>query len=293
MHLKSLLNNSVLELRKAVISTPELDVRVLLVAAMAKQDAFVYSHPDFLVTNAQYAKFRRYIRRRKKGEPIAYILGHKEFYGYSFLVNKNVLVPRPESEWLVEKSLDYINKSLYDIRHTSYEILDMGTGSGCIIISLAKEVEKLSNNSGLKFFAADSNKRAIGVAKKNLKLLKPVHSTLFLNSNLFSNTRLKNKKFDIIVANLPYVPPQLKKVKSSIDFEPQDAIFARNNGTEIIKKFLMESKNHIKKDALILLELDPRNARDLLKYAKKTHPEAKINLSKDLAGHNRYLALEL
>ena len=299
MNLKSLLNKSVLELKRSGIDTPELDTKVLLVAAMAKQDAFVYSHPDFLVTNAQYAKFRRFIRRRKCGEPIAYILGHKEFYGYSFRVNKNVLVPRPESEWLVEKSLEYIKK----LSDNSYQIsvLDVGTGSGCIILSLAKECEKQFNHQPagrqgstiqqFNFYAVDSSKRAIAVAKNNLRLLKPVHSTLFLNSNLFSSARLKNKKFNIIVANLPYVPPQLKKVKSSIDFEPQDAIFARNNGTEIIKKFLSESTNHIEKECLMLLELDPRNANDLLNFTKKIYPVAEINLRKDLAGLDRYLEI--
>jgi len=296
MILQRLLNKSILELRKAGIPTPELDVRVLLVAAMAKQDAFVYAHPDFLVTNAQYAKFRRYIRKRKKGEPIAYILGHKEFYGYSFLVNKNVLIPRPESEWLVETGISFLqnyesrimNNGKHDIN-----ILDMGTGCGCLAISISKELQSKNYQLPTKIFAVDSCKRAIVVAKKNSRLLKPVHSTLFLNSNLFENIRIKNKKFNLIIANLPYVPPRLKKIKSSIDFEPQDAIFAGNNGTGIIKKFLSGSKNHIERDAFILLELDPRNALDLLKYSREIFPAAKIDLHKDLAGHNRYLSITI
>jgi release factor glutamine methyltransferase len=296
MHLKSLLNKSILELRKAGIDTPDLDTKVLLVAAMAREDAFVYSHPDFLVTNAQYAKFRRYIRRRKCGEPIAYILVHKEFYGYNFLVNKNVLVPRPESEWLVDAGISFLqnyeSRIMNNGKH-NINILDMGTGSGCLAISISKELQTKNYQLPTKIFAVDSSKRAIVVAKKNSKLLKPVHSILFLNSNLFENLRVKSKKFNLMIANLPYVPPRIKKVKSPIDFEPQDAIFAGNNGTEIIKLFLSESKYHIEKDGLILLELDPRNANDLLKYASKIYPEAKINLHKDLADHNRYLSITI
>lgn len=299
MFLKSLLNKSILELREAGIETTELDAKILLMDTMSKKDSFVYSHPDFLVTNAQYAKFRRYIRRRKKGEPIAYILGHKEFYNYDFVVNKNVLVPRPESEWLVEKGIEFLSQ--LSVINNQLSVLDMGTGSGCLIIALAKECEKQFNPSTslragkveqFNFYAVDSSKRAIVVAKKNLSLLKPVHSTLFLNSNLFSNRRIKNKKINLIVANLPYVPLPAKKVKSSIDFEPKDAIFAGSNGTDVIKRFLVESKNHIQKDGLMLLELDPRNAHDLLKFANKIYPNAKINLSKDLAGHNRYLSIQ-
>lgn len=338
MNVKSLFRKSILELKKAGIETPELDARILLNEAMKREPAFVFSHPEYLITNAQYSKFRRYIRRRKKGEPVAYITGHKEFYGYDFLINKQVLIPRPESEWLVEKGIEFLSR--YKISTNNYngipkchseqreeslgssilrsfvsvsakpsldgntqddkiKILDIGTGSGCLAISFVKELEKQFNNltiEQLSFYAVDFNKRGLVIAKKNACRLK-TDEIVFLNSNLFSSHRIKNKVFDLILANLPYVPyhtsNESRVTSREIYFEPQDSIFADDNGTATIKKFLIDAKSHLSPRGAILIELDPRNANDLMTFAKKTYPKTKINLEKDLAGLNRYLVIEL
>lgn len=293
MNIKSLLSKSILELQKVGIPTPEIDAKVLLLSAMEKNSSFVYSHPDFLITNAQYSKFRRYIRKRKTGEPIAYIVGHKEFYGYNFFVNKNVLVPRPESEWLVEQGIEQIKKSKYDIRNTTYNVLDMGTGSGCIAIALFKELTTKNYQLSTRIYAVDFSSRAVAVAKKNAQENK-AENIVFLNSNLFSNRRIKNKIFDLIIGNLPYVPHGKKtKIKSAIDFEPKEAIFAEDNGAAIIKKFLLESKSHTKPGSTILIELDPRNAKDLSAFAQAHYPTANIDPKRDLAGLDRYLMISI
>lgn len=286
MLLKNLINKSALELKKAGIKTYNLDVQILLEEIIAKDRAFTYSHPDFLITNAEYARFRRYIRRRKTGEPIAYILGHKEFYGLDFFVNKNVLVPRPETEQLVEWGIDFIKN--YGLPTTDYrlKVLDMGTGSGCIVIALSVICNLLS----VSYYASDISARALAVAKKNAKKLNAQNIT-FLKSNLFSSPRLKSKVFDLIVANLPYVPRSFK-IDKSVSLEPSDAIFANNNGTSIIKKFLDQVKDHFTTNGLILLELDPRNARTIKNYARDCFPRTKIELKKDLAGLNRYLLIK-
>jgi len=203
MTLKSLFARSIAELKKSGIAAPELDAKVLLLCAMEEKGAFVYSHSEYLVINAQYSKFRRYIRRRKKGEPVAYITGHKEFFGLDFLVNKNVLVPRPESEWLVEKGAELLSQ----LSVVSYQlsVLDMGTGSGCLIIALEKECEKQYNNTTIQqfyFCGADLSNSAVAVAKKNAKILN-AENIVFLNSNLFGNRRIKNRIFDLVVPTLP------------------------------------------------------------------------------------------
>ena len=319
VEIKSLFRKSVLELKKAGISTAELDGRILLNEAMKKEPAFVFSHPEYLITNAQYSKFRRYIRRRKKGEPIAYIVGHKEFYGHDFIVNKQVLIPRPESEWLVEKGMKFLSR--LPVTGHQLSVLDMGTGSGCLVISLLKELEKQFNNlitangeipsrcgtiEQLDFYAVDINKRGLVVAKKNARLLN-ADEIVFLNSNLFSSQRIKNKVFDLMIANLPYVPSDVLvgaptsrpnrdcrsgSIANPILFEPQEAIFATENGTTVIKQFLIEARTHLSPTGVILLELDHRNARNLLAFAKKTYPQARTHLEKDLAGKNRYLVIE-
>jgi len=318
MNLKSLLSKSILELKKSGVPTPEIDAKVLLIHSIEKDASFVYSHPDCLVTNAQYERFRRYIRRRKKGEPIAYITSHKEFYGYDFFVNKNVLIPRPESEWLVDAGILFLRNYELGIMNQAehnINILDMGTGSGCLAISLSKSIHDskfMIHNSTIQIWATDLNSRAVAVAKKN-SCKNNVENITFLNSNLFGNQKIKNKIFDLIIANLPYVPrnkkvvslacrqagcqlsalPAGRQVVRSIDFEPQDAIFSDDNGTAIIKKFLTEAKSHTKSGSMILIELDSRNANDILKFAQALYPTAMVSLQKDLASLNRYLTIAL
>lgn len=292
MNLKSLLHKSIIELRNSGLATPELDVQILLEEAINKDRAFTYSHPNFLITNTQYSRFRRFIRRRKAGEPIAYILGHKEFYGLDFFVNKNVLIPRPETEQLVEWGIEYIKRQL-TVNRQPLTALDIGTGSGCIVIALSINCQLstcLPAGMAVNYLASDTSQKALTIAKKNAKKINAQNIT-FLKSDLFSSTRLKNKIFDLIIANLPYVPRSFK-IDKSVSLEPSDAIFANNNGTSIIKKFLDQAKDRIATEGLILLELDPRNAKTIKNHAQDCFPTAKIDLKKDLANLNRYLTIK-
>lgn len=297
MNLRILLQKSILELKNVGIKSAEIDAKLLLAEATFKNDVFIFSHPEYLITNSQYSRFRRHIRKRKTGEPIAYILGHKEFFGNDFIVNKNVLIPRPETEWLVESSIKYLVSSIK--QDNRINILDMGTGSGCIIISLVKELITKNYQLSTNFYGAEISKKAIAVAKKNSKVHKVEKYIKFYNSDLFSN-RFLNKKFDLITANLPYVPRHQNYesrimnygIKEGISFEPQSAIFADDNGMAIVKRFLTEVKSRITQDGLILLELDCRNAKSVLEFAKKQFPHSKIELAKDLAGLDRYITIK-
>jgi len=324
-----ILRRSISELKRCGIKSAEIDAKLLLEKSISKDDVFIFSHPEYLLTNQEYTRFRRLIRRRKTGEPIAYILGHKEFYGNDFIINKNVLIPRPETEWLVERGVEFIRSKCHPepmpagrqvvsgshhneeilkpirqaqgvsgiesrVQHDKIDVLDIGTGSGCIIISLAKDLSTIDHQLSTNFYGAEISKKAIETAKKNSKLHKVDNYVKFYISNLFSN-RFLNKKFDLITANLPYVPtpPQNKiKSKEEIDFEPQKAIFANDNGTEIIKNFLEQAKNHTSPKGLILLELDPRNAKEILSFAETHYSSATINLITDLAGLDRYLEIK-
>lgn len=289
MNIRNLINRAVIELREASIPTPELDVKVLLSASLDKDSVFLLTHPENLLTNREYSKFRRLIRRRKALEPIAYILGHKEFYGYDFRVNKKVLVPRPETEFLVDKSLEIIKNNINGKKAT---VLDMGTGSGCVIVSIAKTLFDTGYPmANIKFYASDSSKSALVIARKNAKNLYMNKYIRFFYSNLFLNKRLP-KKYDLIAANLPYVPMSSKKRKKlPIDFEPRDAIFAKNKGREIVFRFLDSFRTQISARYL-LLELDPRNIESIRKYTKNIFDNAQIEIKKDLAGKARYLFIE-
>lgn len=293
-------------------ASPELDAQVLICHATKKDKTFLLSHPEYRPSLVEKTKINLYLNRRKKNEPIAYITGHKEFYNSDFLVNKDVLIPRPESEWLVEQGSKIIEYRLLNIeksnnQNPSINILDIGTGSGCIIVSLVKELTRLDAYKPISLSASEISSQSLRVARKNAKRHKVDQKINFILSDLFSNPKL-HKKFDLIIANLPYVPKQVKsqklsvsagsspdgKVKSDgIDFEPQNAIFADDNGSAVIKKFLEQSRNHLADDGIILIELDPRNALELKKYAKTIYPQAKIELSNDLAGLARYLKIRL
>ena len=205
MNLNKIFSSAINELSEAGIKTAEIDAKVLLRTVLNKDDVYLISHSDELITNAQYQKLRRYIRRRKKGEPVAYIIGHKEFYGLDFTVNKNVLIPRPETEVLIDQALTYLQTILPINRLTGQpvNIIDIGTGSGCIIISLIKNLPTAIRQP-LAFFASDISQKALNTAKKNAEIHEVYDKIRFFKSDLFSNPRLPDK-FNLIIANLPYL----------------------------------------------------------------------------------------
>ncbi|PIS07388.1 peptide chain release factor N(5)-glutamine methyltransferase [Candidatus Berkelbacteria bacterium CG10_big_fil_rev_8_21_14_0_10_43_13] len=313
---------AVRKLKAAGIKNAELDVTIMMKSVLENDEAFLLMHPEMPLTNGQLNKLNKLVKKRSNFEPIAYLVGHKEFFGHDFTVNRNVLIPRPETENLVEESLKIVKlkiKNLLKIENCKLKILDMGTGSGCIIISLILETEKQWSNGAMKqlrFFASDVNKKALRVAKRNARRLlnnrtiEQSNNVKFYHSDLFSN-RLLHRKYDIIIANLPYVPfpchpgldPGSRQDKQhnfldsrlrgndSISFEPANAIFANDNGAAIIKNFLTEAKKYLNAHGIILLELDPRNADQIQNFAKANFPAATIESKKDLAGLKRYLLI--
>ena len=325
MNYKNIISKVIIELKKAGSQSAEIDVSVILKYILEKDDVWILSHNNVLLTNSQYQKFRRLIRRRKRGEPIAYLTGHKEFNGLDFIVNKNVLIPRPETEALVENVLEFIkfrlkaDRPLDEKVHKVYKVknlerinklsnhpittIDIGTGSGCIIISLAKEILKKTiihdSSFMIQFYASDISKKALIVAKNNAKLHSVNNQIKFYHSDLFSNPKMP-KKYDVIISNLPYVPKINSKIKmqnakllnkNNILYEPQTAIFADDNGMKIIKKFLEQAKERINNQGLIIFEVDPRNAKDLFKYSKIIFPKASQELIKDYSQKNRVIKI--
>ena len=284
MTIKKTLIQSINTLEDANIPNPELDARILVKHVTGFSEAELIKNMNQLIPTRLNRRIDILVARRAQNEPIAYILIKKEFFGFNFMVNKNVLVPRPESEWLVEQSLEYLKNHKSKLK----TVLDMGTGSGCLIISVMRQLKEEKSKLEIKALATDNSPEALKVAQQNAKN----NGTLnieFIESDLFKNID-ENIKFDLIMANLPYVPAD--GGDKSTEFEPKEAIFAADNGTEIIKKFLTEAKNHLKDmDSLILIELDPRNADDLAKFAKKTG--YKGDLMEDLAGKKRYLKTAL
>lgn len=189
MNIDTLYRKAVSELKTAN-GTPELDAQVLLEFALKKSRTFFLTHREFEPGDLEIQIFNRYLKRRKNNEPIAYITGHKEFFGYDFCVNKDVLVPRPESEFLVQEALKFVNRrslivnrknqELKTINNERLTILDIGTGSGCLIISLIKRLYELyellaprslkrSGVDFMNFSASDISEKALNIARKNAR----------------------------------------------------------------------------------------------------------------------------
>ena len=221
----------------------------------------------------EYKKFFELIKKRKKRMPMAYILGYKEFWKTKFLINDSVLIPRPETELIVEESLKFL------LNKKSKKIIDIGTGSGCIIISILKECPRI------KGVALDISKKAIKVAKINAKLQHVDNRIKFINSNVDKYTY---GKYDLVVSN----PPYIKKIKISRleedvrDFEPNMALDGGYNGYSELEKVIVKSSSLLKKYGKFILEIGYDQAHWISRKLIKN--DFYINkISKDLSNKNR------
>ena len=293
MKIKKLLNIGSLKLKKAGIKTHQLDAEILMAHILKKSREYILANMTSDILQNIRVRFLKLVKKRGKRYPLAYILHHKEFYGLDFFVDKNVLVPRPETEMLVENILKILKKN------PEFSLLEIGTGSGCISISIAKNI----NN---KIIASDISLSALAVAKKNAKFHKIEKKIKFVKSNLLSS--LKNKSFDIIVANLPYVGKY--EIKDELVHEPKEALVGGAKPTDLIEKLFKQISKTIpektvrltsgrkyndlinKYPKIILLEIGDDQGMVLKKLARKYLPEYSCKILQDLAGKDRVLRLE-
>lgn len=224
-----------------------LDAELILLEALGKSDrTFLVGHGDYKLSVAELKKADELFLRRKNGEPLAYIFGFKEFYGRRFLVDKNVLIPRPETEEIIE-----IIKKLKPKR-----ILDVGTGSGCVAVTLKLE------NPEAEVFAVDVSGSALKKAKENAENFSA--DVNFLKSDLLDRV---DENFDVIVANLPYVDKNWEWIKKDeLGFEPELALYAENGGLELIFKLLKQAENRCQ---YLILEADPCQHERIIAEAEK------------------------
>lgn len=268
-------------------SSPVLDVELLLSRTLNKPKEYLYTYPDKKLSSLQLTKIKKLFIRRNKGEPIAYILGHKEFYGLDFKVNKNVLIPRPETEQLVEEILNFAKK------HKILSIVEIGVGSGAIIIALAKNI------ATPEFIGIDISAKALALAKQNAKQHKV--KIIFFQGNLLKPlTEIKNFQFlisnFIIVANLPYLDRAEKNLLPSSDtkgikFEPKIAWDGGPDGLKYFREFFNQLQKYKMQPAAIFLEIGHNQANKISKLAKLILPKYKITVKKDLCGFDRIIII--
>lgn len=282
------------------METPHLDAAVLLAFIFKKPKIFLYAHSEKILTAKQWRDFKTLIKRRLKHEPIAYLIGQKEFYGRTFFVNKRVLIPRPETELLID-----LAKTI-----PADKIIDVGTGSGAMAITLAKELKN-------QIIAIDISREALAVAKKNARhhhtkikflhgnLLEPIlKSTSYadISASRFPYNKDKIEHRDklqatsyLIVANLPYLPikrakllpPDIKK------YEPRLALFGGKDGLKYYRALLQQLKNLNPQKWTLLAEIDPSTKKQFTPMAKKILPKADISFHQDLSGRNRFVKIKI
>lgn len=275
-----LLAEGQLALRDVAGDEARLEAEVLLMHLLGQSRAELYATLTEPVGEATIESYRDLLNRRYKGEPVAYIVGHKEFYGHDFVVNRNVLIPRPETEQLVELSL----KLLRDKGMAAGVVADVGAGSGAIAVSLALELPQL------RVWAIDNSKPALFVARTNI-----------LNYNLTDRVRRipadllteLPEPVDAIIANLPYTI--LAEVDPSVLLsEPWAALKGGGeDGFDLYRKLLADAPSHLKPGGFIACEIGYNQGVAAQQAVRQHFPEAKtIAVQPDLAGHDRILLIE-
>lgn len=212
-------------------------------------------------------------------QPLQYITGKQAFYGHEFYVNEDVLIPRWETEELVERLIIYIDITFSDKK---LDILDIGTGSGCISVTLAKE----TSNSNV--VATDISEKALKIAQKNNEKLET--NVKFLVGDLFEP--VKNMSFDLIVSNPPYIPNG-EAIGPTVIHEPEVALYGGNKGLDFYERIIRESKNYINPHGLIAFEHAYNTKAELAELALKYYPNAKVTQFQDLSKRDRFTFIEV
>jgi len=255
-------------------STARIEVQCLLQHALQVSRAYLIAHPEYVLSDTEQSQYASILQRRLCGEPLAYILGEREFFGLMFQVNAATLIPRPDTELLVEKALQCIPKNASE----NYHLLDLGTGSGAIALSIAQQ------RPHINVVASDFSTEALHVARENSRRLK-INNVNFCHSDWF--VALSPQRFDFIVSNPPYIAENDAHLQNGdLRFEPRTALASGADGLRDIKKIISASHQHLKPNAQLWLEHGHQQAsqvRALLQQAQFHN----IHSALDLAGIER------
>jgi len=256
MNIENTLNEGINILQKNKALNPQLDSEILLSSSIKRDKKHIILNPKELLNPEELDKFKSLIERRKKGEPIAYLINKKEFWKDEFFVNKDVLIPRPDTELIIEQVLKIYPKN------AQLQVLDIGTGSGCILLSILKE---RSNFYGT---GIDISKKSINVGKFNAKQLSLTNRVKFFHSSV---DNFNNGKYDIIVSNPPYIKQLCLKYleKDVVNFEPKLALSGGFDGFSKIRKVINKASILIKKNGKFILEIGFNQKNKAIKILKE------------------------
>jgi release factor glutamine methyltransferase len=258
--------------------TPALDARGLLAHIMGKPGSWVMAHPEAPLPPKQVAVLERQVARLEHGDPFPYVLGSWEFFGLEFEVTPDVLIPRPETEFLVELAIAWLRKHPA-LRHAA----DVGTGSGCIGIALAVNVPDLY------VLASDISSEALKMARHNA-IKNDVGTRMeFACCDLLP----PETEFDLIVANLPYIPTETLHKLPIFGWEPTVALDGGRDGLDLIRRLLTAAPDRLVPGGLLLMEIEASEGPSAISMACDVFAESEIHLHKDLAGRDRILEIQV
>ena len=248
---------------------------ILLSHALQQPKTWLLAHSEYEPTPDQIQFLQTLTDQYLKGVPLPYLLGEWEFFGRKFIVTPDVLIPRPETEHLVESALDYLQSI------ESPLIVDVGTGSGAIAVSLAAECPSA------RVIAVDLSKPALTIAQRNARRLGQSQVD-FLQTDLLSSL---HTKFNLICANLPYIPSETLDTLEVARWEPRLALDGGISGLEDIRRLLIQARSRLSTPGALLMEIDASLGSESLSTAREILPQANCSLLKDLAGRDRIIKI--
>lgn len=279
MTLSDLLREATKQFETAGIPSARLDAEVLLAYCLNCDRVEFLKNPLQSLSEARVAAFQSLVERRRRLEPVAYLTGRKAFWSFTLEVNPAVLIPRPDTEVLVEEALEVCRLEAW----RAPRILDIGTGSGAIALALASELP------AARVAAVDISEAALVLARKNAKALGLDRRIRFLAGNLLQP--VQDETFDIIVSNPPYIgAEEYEKLPAGVkDFEPRQALWAGKTGVEFYEKLIYQADAHLAQKGWLLLEIGAKQGQQVKAIMEKTGLYDRLHLRADYAGWPRVL----
>ncbi len=276
MKVGNVLQETIDFLKRSLTQSPVLDAELIVEEITGMPGHKVRIDPDEEVSQEQYEKICNYRQRRKECEPIAYILGRKEFYSLNFNVNKDVLIPRPETELIVDLAI------YYTAPHG--KLVDIGTGSGAIAVAVK------CNRPDIQVYASDISEKALVVARNNAEtILGPERQIELHKGYLFEPFR--DIRFDMIVSNPPYVDPALREyLQRDLEYEPPEALYSAEGGKEIVTKLIEDARDMLNDEGMLLIEISESMSEYIIE--KSSESGFSVSIFQDYSGLPRIAVLK-
>ena len=284
-------------LRGAGSESPRLDAELLLGHVVGLERTSILAHPEAPLSDGQLERFRALVERRAAGEPVAYIRGVKEFYGLALAVDPRALIPRPETESLVELALARVRGALSAAPRPPgtrpFRVLDVGTGSGAVVVALARTLGRAGYGEAVRFTASDRSQDALALAVENAVSHGVADLIDFRVADLLDPAIEVDGPIDLVVANLPYIPSAvLPELPVAASFEPREALDGGPDGLDLVRRLLVDLPRVLVAGGGALLEIGADQGETAVAAAAERLPGWPATIHPDLAGQPRVLSVE-